>query len=144
MNCPSCGLLNTDTAKECKCGYKFTLNEIKESKVLIETPKVKSDSGFFSPERRGIQKGMMGGLTMMGIALVWFIVGYQLGYIFYYPPILFVIGLYAFIKGIAIGNYKGSTDVTCLNFNTILTLNAMEVASNQYNCPVCNNTNHIS
>ena len=30
----------------------------------------------------------------MGIAAIWFFVAYQAGYIFYYPPILFVIGAF--------------------------------------------------
>ena len=44
---------------------------------------------------------------MMAIAVIWFFAGYGAGYIFFYPPILFLIGLYAFIKGIVTGNLSG-------------------------------------
>ncbi len=43
---------------------------------------------------------MAGGVLMMLIAAVWFIVGLAANFIFYYPPILFVIGAVAFIKGL--------------------------------------------
>ena len=47
---------------------------------------------------------------MMSIAVVWFVVGYSVGYIFYYPPILFVIGLFGFVKGIVTKNIAGKKD----------------------------------
>jgi hypothetical protein len=37
---------------------------------------------------------------MMVIAVVWFVLGLMGGIIFFYPPILFVIGIAALIKGI--------------------------------------------
>ena len=60
-----------------------------------------------SLEKKGIRKGVLGGLAMMAIAVIWFIVGYGAGYIFFYPPILFLIGVYAFFKGIITGNLNG-------------------------------------
>ena len=44
---------------------------------------------------------------MMAIAVVWFVVGYAAGRIFFYPPILFAIGAYALIKGLSTGNMSG-------------------------------------
>jgi hypothetical protein len=49
----------------------------------------------------------MGGFAMMAIAAIWFFAGLYVGLIFYYPPILFVIGLYAVLKGILTGNLAG-------------------------------------
>ncbi len=43
--------------------------------------------------------GVVGGLLMMVIAAVWFFAGYAAGRIFIYPPILFIIGFVAMIKG---------------------------------------------
>lgn len=43
--------------------------------------------------------GLWGGLAMMVLAIVWFVLGLYGGRIFFYPPILFVLGLIAFIKG---------------------------------------------
>lgn len=53
----------------------------------------------FGLEQRAWDMGMLGGILMMGIAAVWFFAGLAAGYIFFYPPILFVIGLAAFCRG---------------------------------------------
>jgi hypothetical protein len=45
--------------------------------------------------------GVIGGVLMMVIAVVWFVLGFfYLRRIFLYPPILFVIGIGAFLKGL--------------------------------------------
>ena len=41
-----------------------------------------------------------GGLMMLG-AVVWFFGAMALGWVFFYPPILFIIGLITFIRGLA-------------------------------------------
>jgi hypothetical protein len=46
-----------------------------------------------------INAGVVGGILMILIALVWFVVGLSGGIIFFYPPILVVIGFVAIIKG---------------------------------------------
>jgi phage FluMu protein Com len=66
-----------------------------------------SEGGFFAPEKKGIQAGVLGGVTMIAISLVWFIGGLAAGIIFYDPPILFVIGLFALIQGLMTGNLAG-------------------------------------
>ncbi len=48
--------------------------------------------------------GVAGGMLAMFIAVVWFVVGLAADIIFFYPPILFVIGLVAFFKGLAQGS----------------------------------------
>ncbi|VTR92275.1 Membrane protein OS=Rhodopirellula maiorica SM1 GN=RMSM_00424 PE=4 SV=1 [Gemmata massiliana] len=54
----------------------------------------------FGFERRVISGGVVGGLLAMLIATVWFVVGLMNDLLFYYPPILFIVGLVAFIKGL--------------------------------------------
>lgn len=50
----------------------------------------------------GVNAGMGGGLLLMIGAVVWFFVAlFAFDVIFFYPPIMFIIGLVAFIKGIA-------------------------------------------
>lgn len=66
-----------------------------------------SEGGLFAPEKKGIQAGVLGGVTMIAISLVWFFGGLAAGIIFYYPPILFVIGLFALIQGLMTGNLAG-------------------------------------
>jgi len=59
-----------------------------------------SGGGFFGFEASVLSAGVIGGGIAMLAAIVWFVVGLAAGWIFYYPPILFVIGLVAFIKGL--------------------------------------------
>jgi hypothetical protein len=57
----------------------------------------------FRMEHRILNGGVLGGLAAMLIAVVWFVVGLINDIIFFYPPVLFVLGLIAMIKG-AIGS----------------------------------------
>ena len=45
-------------------------------------------------------KGILSGAGMMVGAVVWFVAGWMAGRIFFYPPILFVIGIVALVKGL--------------------------------------------
>jgi hypothetical protein len=80
------------------------LNAAPPPKVKYPAPKKNHP---FALEKRGIEKGMFGGIAMMAIAAAWFVVGLMCNRIFFYPPILFVIGLFAFVKGLATGNIAG-------------------------------------
>jgi hypothetical protein len=44
--------------------------------------------------------GVMGGILMIVIAVVWFVAGLAGGVIFFYPPILLLIGIISVIKGL--------------------------------------------
>jgi hypothetical protein len=78
---------------------------------LRDAEAVQPETGFFAMEKKGIKNGVSGGLIMMTIAVVWFVVGYSFGWVFYYPPILFLIGVYAFFKGLFTGNINGKKAV---------------------------------
>ena len=96
------------TVTSCK---DFVIDPVRDQKLKAKHEKdnaVLEDTGFFASEKRGIKKGMLGGLAMMGIAVVWFVGGYAAGFIFYYPPVLFLIGLYGFGKGLLSGNIAGA------------------------------------
>jgi hypothetical protein len=86
--------------------YRPALRPPAQSRVY-QSKSREPDTGFFAPERRGISKGVLGGFIMMTIAVVWFVAGFAAGFIFYYPPILFLIGLYALVKGVFTGNFAG-------------------------------------
>ena len=58
-------------------------------------PSVSFEQGWFG----SVNSGVVGGLLMMLIAVVWFIAGLMGGIIFFYPPILFVVGIIAIVKG---------------------------------------------
>lgn len=63
--------------------------------IRRSTPSVTFERGWFG----SINAGVVGGILMMLIAVVWFVVGLAGGIIFFYPPILFVIGIVAIVKG---------------------------------------------
>jgi hypothetical protein len=64
------------------------------------TPLVSFERGWFG----SVNAGVAGGILMIVIAVVWFIGGLAAGYIFFYPPILLVVGLIAIVKGGLGGN----------------------------------------
>jgi hypothetical protein len=66
------------------------------SRDIRRTP---ASSGGFGT----VNAGVIGGVIMMLIAVVWFIAGLAGGIIFFYPPILFIIGIVAVVKG-GLGN----------------------------------------
>jgi hypothetical protein len=70
-----------------------------DPRFIKQTPSRLSGGGFGS-----INAGVGGGLAMMAIAVIWFVVGFAFGIIFWYPAVLFVIGLIAVFKGLAGSN----------------------------------------
>jgi hypothetical protein len=55
------------------------------------------EEGWFG----SVSAGALGGILMMVIAVVWFVVGYAAGRIFFYPPVLFVVGFIAMVRGLS-------------------------------------------
>lgn len=58
-------------------------------------PLVTFEPGWFG----SINSGIVGGVLMVLIAVIWFVVGLMGGIIFFYPPVLFIIGFIAIVKG---------------------------------------------
>ncbi len=56
-----------------------------------------------SYESRLLSGSVIGGAVAMAVAVVWFVAGLAVGIIFFYPPILFVLGLIGFIHGVIKG-----------------------------------------
>jgi hypothetical protein len=61
----------------------------------------------FERERRrrraplvSISPAVISGVVMMVVAVVWFVLGLFVGWLFYYPPILFIFGLVAVVRGL--------------------------------------------
>ena len=109
VGCPPCEavfhydcLRDRETCPECSVPFSETKAQVVRQRA--EAMGSNDEGGAFAPEKAGLRAGVLGGLLMMLIAVVWFVGGYAAGYIFYYPPILFLIGVYALIKGLATGN----------------------------------------
>ena len=63
--------------------------------------------GGWAPERSALNHGVVGGIALLAIAGIWFYAGWQAGRIFYYPPILALLGVFGIVKGMAEGNLAG-------------------------------------
>ena len=63
----------------------------------------------YQPKPKGQfwDSSILGGMALMAIAVVWFFGGLAANIIFFYPPILFIIGLVVMIKGLASGSIAG-------------------------------------
>jgi hypothetical protein len=63
--------------------------------------KSRGDTKRREGNRSGVHPGIWIGLLMMAGAAIWFFVALAAGWIFFYPPILFVVGLVRFLYGLA-------------------------------------------
>ncbi len=107
----NCGLTQSKPEFKDKC-EKFIIDEGEAQKLLMRKKMEAegneiNDTGFFGAEKRGMKKGVVGGIIMIAIALIWFFGGLAAGIIFYYPPILLIIGIIALVKGLAEKNFSG-------------------------------------
>jgi hypothetical protein len=99
--CPSCGAKYPTTSPACpECGTSY-----RAARAALEEGK--RSRGAFAPERAGWNAGVLGGVVMLAIAAGWFFLGLQAGRIFFYPPILAVIGVVGIVRGLATGNLAG-------------------------------------
>jgi hypothetical protein len=103
-----CGLTSEKPTFTEKCeDFKMDKAEAKNVLAMRQAAEEEGDNDFFSIEKKGMSKGVMGGILMMVIALGWFVGGWIAGHIFFYPPILFLIGLVALVRGAVTGNLSG-------------------------------------
>jgi hypothetical protein len=66
--------------------------------------KEETQQSNYALEKGILNGGVAGGALAMVIAIIWFVVGLMNDWIFFYPPILFILGLIAFIKGLMGGD----------------------------------------
>jgi hypothetical protein len=74
----------------CSCGKKYRVKETLAGK------KIRCADWWFESTNGGV----LGGVLMIVIAVVWFGAGLAGGRIFFYPPVLLIIGLVAVCKGL--------------------------------------------
>jgi hypothetical protein len=98
--CPACGVQYPGEETRCpECGTSY--------RAAKQAQKDAAEGAAFAPEKAGIRAGVLGGIVMIVIAAVWFVAGLAADRIFFYPPILAAIGIYAIAKGLATGNIAG-------------------------------------
>lgn len=82
--------------------YSSTLNS------PYASPQVNAVPAYKTPEKGQFwDSSVLGGIALMVIAVVWFFGGLAVNIIFFYPPILFIIGLVVLVKGIFAGSLAG-------------------------------------
>jgi hypothetical protein len=108
-NCSNKIDLSNQIKYENKILCKNCYNAIMENKkdAIVPEPEEVEDTGTFAPERSFLKLGALGGLLLISISAVWFIIGYINGRIFFYPLILFILGLVFLIKGLVDRNFSG-------------------------------------
>ena len=96
--CKNCGLINPGSAVRCDCGFDFRSEAVVGSYLAPRHRTDGGDGGWFSPERKLSRVDRGTGFLIMGAAAAWFVLGLMADQIFFYPPILFCIGLYAVVR----------------------------------------------
>lgn len=97
-----CGLTNEKATFEINCP-DFNIDQEEADRLIKlerDAKEEEESTGIFATEKKALKAGVWGGITMIVAALIWFIAGLANGYIYFYPPILFGIGIFAIIKGL--------------------------------------------
>ena len=139
MICPTCGIENNDSYSVCRCGFVLSSSKIKEDQNYSEY-----DDENLPDDNKSIDTGVASGITMMAVAVIWFVLGFESGHVFLYPPILFIMGFYKVLKSEKPINESGGNGqnsfeyyVSCPYCNSQLELEEEEVKDKHYHCPKC-------
>lgn len=93
------GQMVLSTAKYLKTNPDDDLDFRKDKKKNRGSSESENSGGSF--ESKVLNGGTGAGALAMGGAALWFVIGLMNDTIFFYPPILFILGLIAFFKGLA-------------------------------------------
>jgi hypothetical protein len=77
-------------------------DEERLGEIRKKSRRLRREGGDAGRARTGFaaNPSVLGGIGMMVLALIWFFGGLAAGIIFFYPPILFILGVAAFIQGL--------------------------------------------
>jgi hypothetical protein len=103
---PTRGARGTTLTRTCRgCGHPSPASELRCLQCGMnfrqESEARELGRGGIPFEERGLNAGVIGGIALIAIAVAWFVAGWHAGRIFFYPPILALIGIGAIVKGIA-------------------------------------------
>ena len=82
-----------------------------EYKAVQSQQELNSIEKSFGLHEYGISNGILGGVIMIMIALIWFFGGQYFGVVYFYPPILFISGAYILFKGIQRRNLRKQKNI---------------------------------
>ncbi len=90
--CPACGKRFPVSEPACpSCGAKYTVAARAAARAADDPLRL---------ERSMLNTGVVGGAALIILAAVWFFIGLQAGYVFFYPPILAAVGIGAIVKSV--------------------------------------------
>lgn len=97
-----CSLTNASADFDQTCdSFKVDVKEAESIKIQEDLIKKEAQkSSTLGLSAIGIKSGVLAGIIAIVGAVIWFIVGLVNGYIFFYPPILFILGIVIFVKGL--------------------------------------------
>jgi hypothetical protein len=92
--CQECGEKSAAHASRCQaCGESFRASRLRREEEA-------DGGGALGPEKAIVNNGVWGGVLAIMAAVIWFVVGWQAGYIYYYPPVLAIVGVIAIVNGL--------------------------------------------
>ena len=69
----------------------------REEQAALELDAIEKGFGL---HKLGITNSIIGGSVMIIVSIFWFITGWLAGVIYFYPPVLFLAGIYILFKGL--------------------------------------------
>ena len=103
---PNDGQLVLASAKYLKRDPEPELRRERQKRESRERAQQEAANNGGSVEKSILTSGVLGGVLAMLVAVVWFFVGLMNDYIYFYPPVLFVCGLGAVMKGLMGGEQR--------------------------------------
>jgi ribosomal protein L40E len=82
------------SCRECRAKFPIEAAQCPSCGAEYRASRPPPDDSF---ESRAADKGALAGVGMVVLAVVWFVVGYSYGRIFFYPPVLAVVGVAAIV-----------------------------------------------
>ncbi len=102
VDCPFCGKTNPSDRITCSCGYFFDKQAYEEKQEIEDQIAVEQyeNNSEFAFEKNLSKTGIIGGLGIIALAIIWLVVGLAADRLFFYPIILLIVGIFALIKGV--------------------------------------------
>lgn len=81
------------------CKTCFEIKQIEATNISDSNIQSDSKTGVLSLEKAMFQFGPKGGIIILLIGILWFVLGYMNDTIFFYPIVMIIIGFFTFVTG---------------------------------------------
>lgn len=99
-----CSLTNEKATFETECADYSHDERLAIQREVLEEEQLQSEKAqaTMGLDTFGIKNGIAAGVIAMAGAVIWFFAGASIDIIFFYPPLLFTLGLIALVRGIKV------------------------------------------